>query len=288
VPSTLAVDDARIDVDDVPAVDGLTLTTEQERSLVLGAPRALFEAACGLLPIARGSLTVLGARAEEAVRTRAVAAAPFDPPMPPKWTPHEYATWSARLVGFAGAEAAAAAKDAIASLELGALATTPIGTLTPHARRATVVAGALATGARGILLEDPLGGLPEDIAQSWALILVDALASKSWVVFAPRVALTSPLASAAAEAFVVSGSRVDARGTPASLASATRRFVARVHGPVDALTARLSERGATVEADGARIVLDLGETLTTHELLAICGETSVTVVELHPIARALA
>lgn len=287
MPSIVAAEDLRVDVDDVPAVDGLSLAITGERSLVLGAPRALFEAASGLRPVVRGALAVQGAPAAQAIAQRIAAGAPLDPPLPPKWTPLEYATWSARLTGHGAAEARAAAKEAVAKLQLGALESTPITRIATHARRATVVAGALATGARVLLLEDPTGGLPEEIARSWGQTLVQALADRAWVVFAPRVPLTSPVALAAEEALVVSGSRLDAQGSPASLASEARRFVARVHGAVDGLTARLTARGARVEVDGVRLVVDLGESLRTHELLRICAETSVVVVELLPLARAL-
>ena len=47
----LKIEDLRVDVDGVPACDGLTLQTRGERVLVLGAPRVLFEATCGLRPV---------------------------------------------------------------------------------------------------------------------------------------------------------------------------------------------------------------------------------------------
>src|SRR5580704_12086212 len=44
----LAASSLRVDVGGSPAVDGLTLATTGDRVLVLGAARALFEAAAGL------------------------------------------------------------------------------------------------------------------------------------------------------------------------------------------------------------------------------------------------
>jgi hypothetical protein len=67
-----------------------------------------------------------------------------------------------------------------------------------------------------------------------------------------------------------------------------RRFAVRAEGPVDQLAARLVARGARAEADGTRLVVDLGEALSTSELLAMSLDAGVTVVELEPVARALA
>jgi ABC-2 type transport system ATP-binding protein len=291
VAALLVTEDLRVDVDGVPAVDGLTLRTSAERVLVLGAPRALFEAAVGLRAVVRGRLHVRDVAPAHAVRARALAGAPLDPALPPKWTVSEYVVWSARLAGVPRADAAAAAKDALARLQLAPLATTAIARLVPHARRGVVVAAALsalATGPQLLVLEDPLGGLPEEIARSFGKVLAAALDGRAWIVFAPRVPLTSPLALHAEEAVVVSGARVDAQGAPAEIAAAVRRFALRVHGPVEALTARLAPRGAKVQEDGARLLVDLGEGISTADLFGLAGEANVTILELHPVSRALA
>jgi len=284
----LSAQDLRVDVDGVPTCDGLAFETTAERVLVLGAPRALFEAACGLRPVVRGSLAVWGATPARAVDERVVVGAPLDPPLPPRWTALEYVVWSARLAGHSKADAARLAAAAVAAVQLGPLAKGALGTLPVHARRGVVLAAALATDARVVLLEDPLSTLPDEVARTFARIVVAAIADRSWAVFAPRVPLTSPLAMAAEEAFVVSSSRVDAQGAPAEIAAAERRYVARVHGSVEALGARLAERGARIDVQGAQVVLDLGETLTTAEVLGMALEANVTVVELVPVARALA
>jgi hypothetical protein len=152
-----------------------------------------------------------------------------------------------------------------------------------------VLAAALATGAAVIAVEDPLAALPEEIARTWARILVSALADRSWLVFAARISLTSPVAMNADEALMVSSSRLDAQGPPAEIAAADRRYVARIHStqPLEALRARLAERGAKMEVQGAQVLLDLGSTVTTADLLGICAELDATVVEIAPVARAL-
>ncbi len=285
----LVANDLRVDVDGLPACDGITLRTTGEHVLVLGAPRALFDAVTGLARVVRGSLDVRGVAAAEAVPRGVVAGAPMDPPVPPRWTVTEYVQWSARLAGVPASEARASAQAAIAKLHLDAMARTELAKLAPHARRATVVAAALATGAEVIALEDPLGGLPDELAMAYAKVLAEALGGdQAWIVFAPRMPLTSPLAQSADEAIVASALRVEGQGPPAELASAGRRFVARMIGPVDALAPALASRGARMELDaGAHILLDLGSEMTTGELIELCEGANVSVVELVPAFRAL-
>lgn len=280
-------EDLRVDVDGVPACDGITFRTGTDRVLILGAPRALFEALVGLRPVVRGALRIRGTAASAAARDGLVAGAPLDPPLPPKWTALEYVTWSARLAGHTRSDARTLAQSAIASVQLGALATLPLARMVPHARRGVVVAAAMATDAQVMVVEDPLANLAEETARTWARILVQALEARPWVVLASRVSLTSPLAMNAEEALVVSASRLDAQGPPAAIAAAKHRFVARIHGPLDALGAKLAARGARMDVQGAQVVLDLGEAVTTADLLAMADEADVTVVEMLPVARAL-
>jgi ABC-2 type transport system ATP-binding protein len=280
-------EDLRVDVDGVPACDGLTLRTTGDRVLVLGASRALFEALTGLRPVVRGALRVRGTDAGVAAREGTVAGAPLDPPLPPKWTALEYVVWSARLAGHKAADARALAKAAIARVQLGPMAPLPLGRMVPHARRAVALAAALATGAAVLVVEDPLTNLPEEIARTWARVLVHSLEESAWVILASRVSLTSPLALNAAEALVVSASGLDAQGPPAEIANARHRFVARINGQLDALQAKLTARGATVDVQGAQVMLDLGESVTTAELLGMATEADVTIVEMVPVARAL-
>ena len=285
--SLLSAEDVRIDIDGVPACDGLTFRTTGERVLVLGAPRALALAAAGVLPVSRGRLLVRGVDAEKATRERGAAGAALDPPLPPTWTIREYVQWSARLAGHDKATAKANATDAIARLQLDALEKSPLLGLPPHAKRALVLAAAIATGAPVLAVEDPLSGLPEDVARSFAKIFLDALRDRAWIIFAARMPLTSPLALHADEAIVASSSRVEAQGPPAELAAASSRFIARVHGSMEGLAAQLQGRGVGVEIQGGQVVFDLNGAVSTSELIEMCAASDVAIVELVPVARAL-
>jgi ABC-2 type transport system ATP-binding protein len=134
----------RIDIDGASVVDGLSFASDGALILVQGAPRALFEAVCGIRSVARGTLRVLGQAPGRA------AGAPLDPPIPAAWTARDYVLWSARLAG--NKEAKEATERAMQALGLLAVARTRLGKLARVVRRAVVVASALATGAEVLVL----------------------------------------------------------------------------------------------------------------------------------------
>jgi ABC-type multidrug transport system ATPase subunit len=282
----LLASELRVDADGAPACEGVSFRSSGSRILVLGAPRALFAAATGLTPPSRGKLEIRGVPSEDAVGHGLVAGAPLDPPLPPKWSVLDYVQWSARLSGAPAVEAKATARNAIARLKLEAIARAPFATINvPHARRAAVIAGALAASTEVVALEDPLAGLPEDAVSTFGAILVEALADRAWIVFAPRIALASPLARAADEAIVVSATRLEGQGPPAELAASnTARFVARLDGEVERVRTALAERGGSLEQQGAHVLIDLMGT-STSELAQICAAADVAILELMPVSK---
>ena len=301
----------RIDVSGTPALDGLTMTSTGDRVLVLGAPEALFEASAGLRLAARGELLVEGRSPLDAVRARVAAGAPLDPPMPPRWTPRQYVVWSARAAGHGRAQARELAAEALARTKVESVADTRLGAAALAARRATVIAAALATGATTLLIEDPLTGLPAETAPAFARVLARACADRRTAFFAGRVPLESPIALDADEAIVIAGSRVAAQGAPAELAADERSFSLRVVGDVESFAravvghgARvlsglsLSEPGAAQQAGPAsapprpagrvgQVSIALGP-LRTRDLLRIASDSNATVLELRPISSAFA
>lgn len=219
-------------------------------------------------------------------RENGTAGVTLDAPLPPKWTPLEYVTWSARLAGRTNADAKTLAKEALGHLELGALSAKQLSILAPAPRRAVLLAAALVTGAEILAIENPVDGLPEELARSLAGAFVTALEGRSWIVFAPRLQLTSPFVLGAKEALVVSSTQLEAQGIPVELATKTKRFVVRTQGSMEELAERLKEHGATFEVSGAQTLLDLGENLGTARFLGMCDEARITVVEMIPTTRA--
>jgi ABC-type Na+ transport system ATPase subunit NatA len=276
----------------VPAIDGLTLTSTGDHVLVLGAARALFEAGAGLRSIARGEVLVEGMAAPEAIRAGLAACAPLDPPLPATWSVLQYATWSARLAGHERATALALATDALGRMQMTPMAGTKLGAAKPAVKRAAVLAAALATGARSLLVEDPALGLASDPAHLLARTAARALADRCSVVFAARVPLESPLALSADEAIVIEGSQVAAQGAPAEIAASERTLAMRVYGDLDAFVRAVEARGGrAVVAPGALapayVRLALGP-LAARDLLRIAAESDAVVVELRPLARPFA
>jgi ABC-type multidrug transport system ATPase subunit len=287
-PPTLEVSRARIDVDGSPAISGLSFVTSGDRVLVLGAGRALFEAASGTRAVAHGSVRVSGTLPLAASRTGAAASAPLDPPLPPKWSVRTYAFWSARLAGQGRGEARTSADSALESLKLSHVAGLALGKADLTVRRGTVVAAALATSAQTLLLEDPTTNLPDDQARGLGRAIVRATEGRRTLLFAGRVHLASPLATDAEEAVVIAGSDCVAQGAPAELLAREHTLALRIHGDSEGFARVARERGAKVTGAGGLLQVDLGENMKVKDLLAVASETEAVVIEVIPIARAFA
>ncbi len=284
-PPRLEVVNARIDVEENPVVDGLTLTAAFERTLVLGASSALFRVAGGLSQATHGEVKLMGMTAVAAVRSGVAAAAPLDGALPAKWTPRMYATWSSRLAGKGAGEARGLANAAMDAMKLGPAADVALGKLSSAARRATGVAGALATGAQLVLLEDPTAHLPEEQSRNLATAIVAALSRRAWVLFAPCLQLTSPLSMHADEAILVSGADVLARGAPVAVASRDRTYAVRLAGNVEDFRRLLGDSGSKTEGRGSRLVVSLADGTNLRDLLTMAATSSSTIVEVRPLAR---
>lgn len=234
-----------------------------------------------------------GQRPIDAVRQGVAAGAPLDPPLPSDWTVHQYVTWSARLARHARGTARALGSEAIERMKLEPHAKTKLSQVAASARRAAVIAGAIATGATTLLLEDPLAGLTGETARSFARVIVRALPDRQSAVFAARVALDSPLALAADEAIVLDGALVAAQGPPAEIAAGESAFVLRIGGDAHAFLAAMKEQGGKLLVGSpdptslARMTVDLGD-LRTRDVLRIAETSNAVVLELRPLARSFA
>jgi ABC-type multidrug transport system ATPase subunit len=288
----LTTSNLRVDVEGVPAIDGLSMATTCDRVLVLGAARALFEAAAGMRPVSGGELCIEGRSPIDAMRARSAASAPLDPPLPRRWTVDQYVTWSARLAGHGRSDGARLATDALARMQLASSASTRLGIAGASLRRATVLAAAVATGAGVLLVEDPLAGLADDAARPLARVTARAFADRRTVIFASRLPLESPFALAADEALVIDGSQVAAQGPPAEVAADGRTLALRVVGDVDAFARAILEMGgnAIVTAGTPPPVhmrVELGP-IAARDLVQVAEDLRAVVLELRPIARAFA
>lgn len=279
----LSFEDARVDEGGRPVVDGLSFATTATKVLVVGAPRAVFEAGAGMRGARRGKITVAGSEPRDAAGRGLVAGAPLDPPMPPGWSIRKYVEVSAGLVGHGGERQARLVAEALGAVKLDAMAEVLLGKAITHARRATVIAAALATGASTILLEDPLVSLPDDTARGFGRILALALEDRAWIAFVGRAPLGSPLSTYAEEAIVILGSEVVAQGPPAEIAVHDTTYMIRVAGDRDEFAAALEKQGVKVEIKGDAFKVDVGPAATTV-LFEVARVTDAVIVELRPIA----
>jgi ABC-type Na+ transport system ATPase subunit NatA len=292
VSPLLASSSLRVDVAGMPAIDGLTLESTGKAVLVLGAPRALFEAAAGLRVIEHGGLLVAGMSPPSSSRSGVAAAAPLDPPMPPRWTVLQYMSWSARLSGLARAECERAVHEALERLQLFAHRSLRLGKASFAVRRGAVIGAALATRPRVLLVEDPTVGLSGDTEPSFARVVARVMRDQPTLLFAGRVALDSPVALAADEAIVVDGSKVLAQGALTEVAVQSNSFSVWAAGDVESLTKALTASGCRLQssetsADAARFTVDLGS-LGTCDLLRVAEASSAIVLELRPLTRVFA
>jgi ABC-type multidrug transport system ATPase subunit len=292
VPALLEAASVRVDVAGSPVLDGLSFATTGDKVLVLGAARALFEAAAALRPSARGELRVEGVAPIAALREGLVASAPLDPPMPATWTAVQYATWSARLAGHGRGTARELALESLERMQLGQVAKVKLRATTAATRRGIVLAAALATGAPALLVEDPLSGLNESAARGFARVVARALGDRRVAVFAARIPLESPLALAAEEALVIDGSQVESQGPPAEIAAAVKTLALRVHGDAAVFARAVEAAGGRAEVTAGapppvHVRVELGP-LAARDLLRLAAESRAVVVELRPLARAFA
>jgi len=287
VSELLEAKDLRIDTRDATALAGFTAIMGGNHGVIVGAPGALFLAAAGLLAPAAGSLRVAGVDPEQGLRQSVIAAAPLDPPLPARFTARKYVECSAALAGLDRRAASAAADRALTALQMGAVADKPIGSSVAHARRATVVAAALATGARTVLLQDPTVGLPDDAAQVFGETLLGATSGCRTLLFVGQGQLDSPLVRRATSALTFAAGRLLAQGSPEDLAAQSSRVQARVVGNADALTEALAGLGLAPEWVGDTVILELGERSTLDVLRAAVGADCV-ITELRRISSAWA
>lgn len=272
-----------------PAIERLTVETTGSNVAVVGAPRALFEAAAGLRPVTRGALRVAGLDPMDAIRSAAIASAPVDVPVPARWTLLDLVRENARLAGSGKREAERLATSALHALQLDKFAKTKLAVADLAVKRAAVLAAAIATGAPALFVEDFTPGLADGAARSLARLFVTACEGRRWVVFAGRLALSSPLGLHADEALLFAGGRFVCSGLPAEIASRERTYAVRTAGEPEAFAAKLRERGARVESDAAgALTVTIPEDFTTHELVALAKAGGVVVLELLPLSGALA
>ena len=287
-PALLEAKEVRVDRGGAPELENLSFTSAakaSERAVVLGAPRAFFDACAGIERVKSGDLRIAGVEAHEAARSGRTAASPASMRVPEKWTLLDLATWSARLGGASKVRAEVGAHRALGRLDLRDESRAPLAKTSPHVRALAPLVAAMATQAPLILLEDPTTQLPADLARAVAKRIVAALDDVTWIFFTGHIGLGSPFALHADEAIVIGGGRV-AQGAVAEVAAREGTYAVRIHGEARTFAKLVTSKGGTSKGDGDDLLVDLGEKLRTRDLFDLAEEAHSVIVELRPLSRA--
>lgn len=254
--------------------------------LVQAAPQWFGVRGAEGLAISDIRVDVGGRSIDRALASGQLALAPLDLRLPLRESARTYLSWAAIL---AGMQVSAASQALAQRFGFGAYLDKPLQSAPPHIRRAVVVAAAFLSGAQLLVLEDPLDGLPADVAEEFTQVLARALQGRRVLWLAPRIDAASPLASSCEEALWFHGSACVHRGPPSAL-SASDTYILSLRGPGDAFTDRLSADGvvATAIATGTSTSTSTWSVRTreTWRIFSAAGDVGATVTSLKPLGRA--
>lgn len=299
VPVLEAVE-ARVDVDGVTALDGLTLSTGGDHVVVAGDARALFavltgvpmgglgdgDEASGEAELVAGTLALAGRSVAERAHVEAMGAAPLDPPAPPGWTAEDYVAWGARLAGVKRGDANELAAAGLSRLGLGAVRCKKLGALPLPERRAVMLAQAVVSGPEVLVAEAPLSGIEGPAAGLVMQALLAATEGRRALVSVARLdaaGAEGALARRASHLVVLAGGKVALEGPPEELFAAAQVLALRVRSNAEALRAELALRGMDLRGGPERFSVALPVGTSTKEVLAAAVASRATLVEMVPL-----
>jgi ABC-2 type transport system ATP-binding protein len=294
---------ARITVDDVVAVDALTITSRGARVLFVGDATALFAVLTGVPLAARvgahdpgvpagdarvvaGTLLVAGRDVARGAHVAIVGSAPLDPPLPVAWTVDQYVTWSARLAGAPPPLAKQLAGSALAKVGLGTSRDRMVRVLALPERRALLLASAVVMSPTVIIAEAPLAGLEGTAAAFVMNAVARVTEGRASILSATRFdpgTAEGALARAATDVLVVSGGAVILDGSAAEVFAGARIYTLTVRTNPEPLRAELLARGIELRGGPLRFSAALPPGASTHEILAAAAAARASIVELIPL-----
>ncbi|AUX27102.1 ABC transporter ATP-binding protein [Sorangium cellulosum] len=309
-PPLLDARAARVAVDDVVALDGLTATTRGDRVLCAGDTGALFaaltgiprsasrrpaavaaaddaqDAAPGEARVVAGRLAIAGRDVARAAHRAACGAAPLDPPLPLAWTAEAYVGWGARLAGATARAAAELAPVALARVGLGAAGKRAVRTLALPERRALVLAQAIATAPAVLIAEDPLVGLDDGAAAFVLAALAGATEGRGALLTAARLDVDGPrgaVVRGATDVLVLAGGELAFAGAFAEIAAGGRTYALTVRSNAEPLREELAARGIALRGGPARFCAALPEGATPRDVVLAAARCRAAIVELTPL-----
>jgi ABC-type multidrug transport system ATPase subunit len=281
----------RIDVDGAALIDGLSCHAAHDRVGLVGAWEPLFRYLTGRATLARGSCTLLGMDAREAVQSARVGVACCDVPLPPHWSAAEYLERGAELAGRGARQARAVTRGCLEQLGIAALAARRLSSLSLPERRAVSVAQAAVTGPEALLVEAPLAELDEN-AQAFVVAVLQRAAVDRRLVCsvrtAPAAGVERGLLDSMQTVLILESGRLLAEGPPAELLSAGAVYRVSALGDAARFTAELERRGCRIFAmadaptPNARLLVILPDGAAPNAILDAALDVDAAVIEMVP------
>lgn len=301
-PALLSAEGARIAVDGVTAVDGLTLETRGDHVAIAGDPRALMAAITGV-PLAdptaeddggppgeallvAGRLALAGRDVGGRAHLSAMGAAPLDPPLPPGLTAHDYVAWGARLGGASKGAARDLAEAALSRAGLAEARKRKLDVLTLPERRALSLAQAVVMGPEVLVAESPLSGLegaPAAFVMRALLSVSEGLRALVSIARIDAGSAEGTLARGASHLVLLAGGEVAVEGAPGDLFAASKVVSLLVRSNAEPLRAELLAHGIDLVGGPTRFAARLPAGATPRQILIAAAAARAAVVEMIPV-----
>lgn len=301
--AVLHADEARIAVDDVVAMEKLTVQTRGDRVLCAGDTEVLFAALTGVplrsrsrsvseddMPgeasVMAGSLFIAGRDVAKREHFDIVGAAPVDVPLPPKMTVLDYVTWSARLAGETPRHARELAMSALERVGLAGAMKRDVSTLDVPSRRVLALAHAASANPEVLIVESPLAGL-EAAPAAFVMNAIARVTDGRKAIFSVRkIEPGTPegnLALGATDILVFASGALVMEATPEELFASVRVYGVTIRKNGGAFRDELEARGLGVKGGPLRMSVTLPGEATTKEIMAAASKARAPIVELFPI-----
>jgi ABC-type Na+ transport system ATPase subunit NatA len=295
----LVANAVRIHLDGAVAVRALDLETRGDRILWLGGAAPIVAALAGVRPrpenphaeplvaaVQAGSLTVLGHDVATHQHRRVLGVALADPPLPARSTVAAYVTSCARLDGASRRAANALTDAALTTLSLGGIARSRLGRLSTLERRVVVLASAIVSQPRAVLIDEPLTGLDEREAPLMLGAIGHAVAGRAAIVTATQLRLgqaTGELATNATDICLFRSGNLVMQGDPIALLKGGRVYEVTVTGRGAELIGELGRRGLTLHGGPHHFSIALPEREGTRVLFEAARDVAAPVTRCMPL-----